>query len=428
MNITLGSDDSVAVSRGEKITRGQSRSKLIKVNWRLGESPPELPISNTKHIGIESLVVQVNITRPDGEYSGWQDMIKVDGEISYYYPLQKWDTEVPGKAWCQIRWFKAGDDGDDDDTTVQTSNQVSFVIDNGAIAQTLLPTLTDYTTWQAIIAGLQASAFKKYDASDLPNSVIFNINGKKSAPAIYYNYSDGTNTGTMVVVKEIVSANVIQTELLISNGRLFIRSATFIATEYQDSSNENPVYQLTPYSCMVGITLDEVLSLTSINPVQNKIVTTALHTKADKVSGAVAGDFAGLDENGNLTDSGKKPSDYYTKTEIDGQIFNLYKPQGTATISSLNSLTKTANMNGYVWDCSGAGTLTNSDNTTISVLAGDNVVLIWNNGNWYWDNFGGIVDLTGYYTKTETDNLLNGKVNTSNVDQEFFDNLFRKII
>lgn len=32
--------------------------------------------------------------------------------------------------------------------------------------------------------------------------------------------------------------------------------------------------------------------------------------KADKVSGATAGNFAGLDENGNLTDSGKKPGDF----------------------------------------------------------------------------------------------------------------------
>ena len=35
------------------------------------------------------------------------------------------------------------------------------------------------------------------------------------------------------------------------------------------------------------------------------------HTgKADKVSSATAGDFAGLDSSGNLTDSGKKPGDF----------------------------------------------------------------------------------------------------------------------
>lgn len=39
-------------------------------------------------------------------------------------------------------------------------------------------------------------------------------------------------------------------------------------------------------------------------------------TKADKVSGATSGDFAGLDANGNLTDSGKAPSDLTGITTI----------------------------------------------------------------------------------------------------------------
>lgn len=36
--------------------------------------------------------------------------------------------------------------------------------------------------------------------------------------------------------------------------------------------------------------------------------------KADKVSGATSGNFAGLDQNGNLTDSGKKASDFAAAT------------------------------------------------------------------------------------------------------------------
>ena len=39
--------------------------------------------------------------------------------------------------------------------------------------------------------------------------------------------------------------------------------------------------------------------------------------KADKVSGAVSGNFAGLDANGNLTDSGHKHSDY----QVAGLLF-----------------------------------------------------------------------------------------------------------
>ena len=164
-------------------------------------------------------------------------MIKVDGEISYYYPLQKCDTEVSGKALCQIRWFKAGDDGDDDDTTVQTSNQLSFVIDNGVIAQTLLPTLADYTTWQAIIAGLQNNAMRKYDATNTPNSAVYNVDGKKSAPAIYFNVDIDDYSGLLVVSKRESNENIVQIETLFTIRGIFARTITFVKTEYNDNGN-----------------------------------------------------------------------------------------------------------------------------------------------------------------------------------------------
>lgn len=44
---------------------------------------------------------------------------------------------------------------------------------------------------------------------------------------------------------------------------------------------------------------------------------TALDDKADKVSNATNGNFAGLDSNGNLTDSGKKASDFQTALTFD---------------------------------------------------------------------------------------------------------------
>lgn len=44
-------------------------------------------------------------------------------------------------------------------------------------------------------------------------------------------------------------------------------------------------------------------------------LTTDLGSKADKVDNATSGNFAGLDENGNLTDSGKKASDFATSAQ-----------------------------------------------------------------------------------------------------------------
>lgn len=51
----------------------------------------------------------------------------------------------------------------------------------------------------------------------------------------------------------------------------------------------------------------------SVSQVTN--LTTDLGNKADKVANATSGNFAGLDENGNLTDSGKKESDFATSAQ-----------------------------------------------------------------------------------------------------------------
>lgn len=56
-------------------------------------------------------------------------------------------------------------------------------------------------------------------------------------------------------------------------------------------------------------------ALTALNT--NKAEKSELGGKTDKVTNAVSGNFASLDSNGNLMDSGKSASDYYTKSEID---------------------------------------------------------------------------------------------------------------
>lgn len=80
--------------------------------------------------------------------------------------------------------------------------------------------------------------------------------------------------------------------------------------------------------------------------VDNKIATQATTTttelgkKADKVTGATAGNFAGLDANGNLTDSGKKAADFdavgaadTVKTEVLGSDTD---ESGAATVAGAN--------------------------------------------------------------------------------------------
>ena len=58
------------------------------------------------------------------------------------------------------------------------------------------------------------------------------------------------------------------------------------------------------------------LSIDGTKITDRATIKTALDKKADKVASAVNGNFAGLDANGNLTDSGKKASDFATPIDL----------------------------------------------------------------------------------------------------------------
>lgn len=82
-------------------------------------------------------------------------------------------------------------------------------------------------------------------------------------------------------------------------------------------------------------------------------LSTDLGNKADKVANATSGNFAGLDENGNLTDSGKKASDFATSTQggkADSAI------QGVKLNGASSSLTPDSNKVVTIPDAVATGT------------------------------------------------------------------------
>ena len=101
-----------------------------------------------------------------------------------------------------------------------------------------------------------------------------------------------------------------------------------------------------------GTTTDVV---TAAKIVEDGGAVTDVSGKADKVTGGTENNFAALDSNGNLKDSGKKASDFqtpqttlfgygitdaYTKSEIDGKLSATYKPAGSAaSVAALGALT-----------------------------------------------------------------------------------------
>lgn len=85
-----------------------------------------------------------------------------------------------------------------------------------------------------------------------------------------------------------------------------------MAIEYKD------INQLTQKSSVAGTEKIEVSDTEYITPSQIAGLV-SVSGKADKVSSATNGDFAGLDSNGNLTDSGKKWSDFILRADINGE-------------------------------------------------------------------------------------------------------------
>ena len=96
--------------------------------------------------------------------------------------------------------------------------------------------------------------------------------------------------------------------------------------------------------------------------IKNKPTIPVVTGKADKVSGAVSGDFAGLDANGNLTDSGKKASDFAT-AEQGAKADTAVQPAAIANLESKMAIVAasgtalTASVDNYYLFSSEVGTL-----------------------------------------------------------------------
>lgn len=84
-----------------------------------------------------------------------------------------------------------------------------------------------------------------------------------------------------------------------------------------------------------------VLLNKSTTPTQNdtKAITsgavyTALSNKTDKVTSATSGNFAGLDSNGNLTDSGKSANNFLANTYLDQIVTTVANTETTVTFTN----------------------------------------------------------------------------------------------
>lgn len=116
----------------------------------------------------------------------------------------------------------------------------------------------------------------------------------------------------------------------------------------------------------------------------NYLKATDVANKADKVTGATNGNFAGLDANGNLTDSGKKASDFAIKAELGTAAYKNvedFDAAGSAATAESNAK-KYADDNFLKEVEVGTGlTVTTKANNKQVIDFDDNIVFVFNCGD-----------------------------------------------
>ena len=105
------------------------------------------------------------------------------------------------------------------------------------------------------------------------------------------------------------------------------------------------------------------------------------------------------------TANGHATSKKYVDDSVASAISSVYRYKGSKTVAELNALT--GQEIGDVYNVSDSGTLTDGN---VNVVAGDNVA--WAGST--WDKLTSDIDLSVYYTKSETNTLLSAKANTAN--------------
>lgn len=112
-----------------------------------------------------------------------------------------------------------------------------------------------------------------------------------------------------------------------------------------------------------------------------------------------------------------EPSHAATKNYVDAsiaeQISSVLKPAGSVTFAQLLQVVPSASTLGNLYNVEDAFTTTSAfiEGAGLSHPAGTDVCIIERNGQYYYDVYAGQVDLSNYYTKNETTNLINTEFN-----------------
>jgi len=217
------------------------------------------------------------------------------------------------------------DDTDIPSKTSDLTNDSGFITNtvNNLVSYYLKTETYTKSEVDALIAALTSIDFEfvsELPTTDISTTTIYLV--PKTDPLLsnvkdeYVNL-DGTSAGWELIGSTSIDLSNYVTTTDLSTALADYVTSTGLATilaDYATTSAMNTALagKQNTISDLATIRSGAAAGATAVQPSQLPDIT----VKADKVTNATSGNFAGLDSNGNLTDSGKKASDFATTSDV----------------------------------------------------------------------------------------------------------------
>jgi hypothetical protein len=163
--------------------------------------------------------------------------------------------------------------------------------------------------------------------------------------------SGGNGTVTSITAGDGLTGGIKKGEV---TGTISLSETTKASLKNADSAIQTVTSQSDDYITVSNITKN-ALTIQATKKLTDAVALaeTALQTKdiadkADKVTGAIAGNFAGLDADGNLVDSGKKSSHFAAIDHVHNGVYKTIQGAVEKTGAADKTLTISQNANGVI--------------------------------------------------------------------------------
>jgi hypothetical protein len=103
----------------------------------------------------------------------------------------------------------------------------------------------------------------------------------------------------------------------------------------------------------------------------------------------------------------KTTSPKAVSTFVNNKIGSVYRPQGSISFANLMAITPSSANLGFVYDVTDAFTTTDAfkEGAGVAVPANSNVAIIQVGSDYLFDLLGGVIDLSGYWAKTDLEEM-----------------------